>query len=110
MAQQLASEKQELVGGAVTVQDGRVTVVDEKALATEALDALVRQAVFGSDEEKEFARWVIWEVGQQVGTRPASIHDLYMARGRGEVNGFTVPAMNIRAATYDTARAIFRTA
>jgi fructose-bisphosphate aldolase, class II len=110
MAQQLVSEKQALVGGAVTVQDGRVTVVNESALATEAFDALVRQAVFGSDEEKEFARWVIWEIGQSVGVRPASIHDLYMARGQGKVGGFTVPAMNIRAATYDTARAIFRTA
>src|SRR5688500_3976175 len=110
MAQQLVSEKQELVGGAVTVRGGRVTVADERALATDALDALVRQAVFGTDEEREFARWVIWEIGQAVGTRPASIHDLYRARGQGKVGGFTVPAMNIRAATYDTARSIFRTA
>ena len=42
--------------------------------------------------------------------RPASIHDLYQARGRGQVHGFTVPAMNIRAMSYDTMRAIFRTA
>jgi fructose/tagatose bisphosphate aldolase len=110
MAQQLASEKQQLVGGAVAVQNGRVTIVNEAALATEQLDALVQQAVFGSDAEKEFARWLLWEIGQAVGTRPASIHELYMARGRGETHGFTVPAMNIRAATYDTARAIFRTA
>ena len=109
MATQVGSENQ-LLGGAVTVQGGRVSVVDERALATEALDPVVRQAVFGTDEEKEFARWLLWEIGQAVGVRPASIHELYMARGRGEVHGFTVPAMNIRAATYDTARAIFRTA
>jgi fructose/tagatose bisphosphate aldolase len=42
--------------------------------------------------------------------RPASIHDLYMARGRNEVHGFTVPAINVRGASYDTARSIFRTA
>jgi hypothetical protein len=30
--------------------------------------------------------------------------------GRGEVSGFTVPAINIRGLTYDTARAIFRSA
>jgi fructose-bisphosphate aldolase, class II len=109
MSQQLV-EKEQYVGGAVVVQEGRVIVAHEAALATEALDALVRQAVFGSDEEKELARWIIWEIGQSVGVRPASIHELYMARGRGEVRGFTVPAMNIRAASYDTMRSIFRTA
>jgi fructose/tagatose bisphosphate aldolase len=30
--------------------------------------------------------------------------------GRGEVNGFTVPAFNIRALTYDSCRAVFRAA
>ena len=30
--------------------------------------------------------------------------------GRGEVSGFTVPAINIRALTYDTAQAVFRAA
>jgi fructose/tagatose bisphosphate aldolase len=109
MASQVGSERQ-LLGGAVTVQDGRVSVVDERALASNALDALVRQAVFGSDEEKELARWAIWEIGQAVGVRPASIHELYTARGEGKVRGFTVPAMNIRASSYDTMRAIFRTA
>ena len=53
---------------------------------------------------------MIWEIGQQVGVRPASIHDLYMARGRGETGGYTVPAINVRGVAYDTARAIFRTA
>src|SRR5947208_17152402 len=33
-----------------------------------------------------------------------------MARGRGEIRGFTVPAMNVRGLSYDTARSIFRTA
>ena len=32
-----------------------------------------------------------------------------MARGRGEVHGFTVPAINIRAQTFDMARTIFET-
>ena len=44
------------------------------------------------------------------GIRPASIHDLYLAMGRGEVGGFTVPAINVRMMTYDTTRAIFRAA
>ncbi len=49
------------------------------------MDTLVRAAVFGDGVEREYARWLIWELGQAVGVQPASIHDLYMARGRGEV-------------------------
>src|SRR5262249_5830101 len=41
---------------------------------------------------------------------PASILDLYLARGRGEGSGFTVPAFNIRTLAYDSARAAFRAA
>ncbi len=74
------------------------------------IDALVRKAVFGSEDEKAHARWMIWEMGQQAGVRPASIHDLYMARGRGEVPPFTTPAMNVRILSYDAGRAIFRAA
>jgi fructose/tagatose bisphosphate aldolase len=33
-----------------------------------------------------------------------------MARGRGEVDGFTVPAINLRAQTFDMARTVFETA
>src|SRR5207249_1282921 len=75
-----------------------------------AVDDLVRQAVFGAPEEREQARWLIWEIGQQAGVRPASIHDLYLARGRGDVPPFTTPAMNIRVLSYDSARAVFRAA
>src|SRR6184192_2169474 len=75
-----------------------------------AMDELVRRAVFGPAGEREEARWLIWEIGQHAGVRPASIHDLYMARGRGEVPAFTTPAMNIRVLAYDSARAVFRAA
>ena len=74
------------------------------------MDELVRQAVFGTEDEKAQARWLIWEIGQRAGVRPASIHDLYLARGRGEVPPFTTPAMNVRIMSYDTGRAIFRAA
>lgn len=99
-----------IFGADVTVSHGQVTVVREAALASPAMDRLVRAAVFGTDDEKDHARWLIWELAQAVNVRPASIHDLYLARGRGEVHGFTVPAINVRAMAYDTARSIFRTA
>ena len=91
------------------VTDAAVALRDESAIPT-AIDALVRLAVFGDEAEREWARWVIWEGARTVGTFSASIHDVYMARGRGEIPPVTVPAMNIRGPSYDTMRAIFRTA
>ena len=98
------------LGDAVTRTASAVTVHDATILVTAQLDHVVWDAVFGDDSVRDYARWLLWELGQAVGVRPASIHNLYLARGRGETRGFTVPAMNIRAATYDTARSIFRVA
>jgi fructose/tagatose bisphosphate aldolase len=52
----------------------------------------------------------IFEAAYMEGIYPASIQEFYMARGRGEFSGFTVPAINLRSMTYDLARAIFRVA
>jgi len=100
----------DIFGNDVSVLDGKVTVKNEAALKSNKMDELVRAAVFGEKDEKDHARWLLWEIGQAVGVQPASIHDLYMARGRGEIHGFTVPAINVRGAAYDTGRSIFRTA
>ena len=99
-----------LLNGAVTIEDGRISVTDEAAIASPQMDALIHNAVFGDQDGKDNARWLIWEIGQAVGVIPSSIHDLYLARGRGETGGYTVPAINVRGMAYDTARAIFRTA
>jgi fructose-bisphosphate aldolase class II len=100
----------DIYGGAVHLVPGGVTVRDAARLRSDATDRLVWQAVFGEGDDREAARWLLWELGQVTGARPASINGLYLARGRGDVGGFTVPAMNVRAMAYDTARAIFRTA
>ncbi len=99
-----------LFGGAVTIEGGHVHLHDPAALQSAHLDTLVHRAVFGDEGERNVSRWLLWELGQLVGVRPSSIHDLYIARGQGKCGGFTVPAINIRGVTYDTARAIFRTA
>jgi len=100
----------DLYGGAVVPAAKGVTVRDPAKLRSAATDRLVWQAVFAGGDEREAARWLLWELGQATGVRPASIHELYMARGRGEVRGFTVPAINVRVMAYDTARAVFRAA
>lgn len=99
-----------LFGGAVVRRGDGVEILDPAPLRSPAMDALVRQAVFGSAGAQAAARWLLWELGQAAGVRPASIQELYLARGRGECAGFTVPAINVRMLAYDTARAIFRAA
>jgi fructose/tagatose bisphosphate aldolase len=109
----MADATQRVIGlyeGAVTQVPGGVQVRDPGKLRSAATDRVVWQAVFGTGDEREAARWLLWELGQVTGARPASINDLYRARGRGECGGFTVPAINVRMLAYDTARAIFRAA
>jgi len=95
----------------VRVNAGVLELVSEDALRGGGIDRLAHAAVFGADADvRDSARWIIGEAGRRLGVAPASIHDLYMARGRGETEGFTVPAMNIRASSFDTARALFSAA
>ncbi len=76
---------------------------------SKAMDDLVRNAVFNPNEDvRNLARWIIWEGSQRTGAVSSSIHNLYMARAKGEWSNMTVPAINIRGLTYDMARAIFR--
>ncbi len=96
--------------GSLGVAHGKVEVLDAEKLRREDIDTLVRDAVFGAEPVKSFARWLIWEAGQAVGARPGSIHDFYIARGTGQWKDRTVPAMNIRFTTYDTGRAALRAA
>jgi fructose/tagatose bisphosphate aldolase len=81
------------------------------AASAELVDRLVWTSVFGRDAElRGTARFTVRTLAAKAGIRPASIHDLYLAMGRGEASGFTVPAINVRAMSYDTARAVIRAA
>lgn len=78
---------------------------------SDEIDSLIKTVVFSSEEEaKRKARQQIRKIALKQGIFPASIHFLYQAFGKGKVSGFTVPAINIRTLTYDTAKTIFRTA
>ncbi len=75
----------------------------------DALDRLAWTGVFGATDMRDAARQAVLDQCRSVGLYPASIHELYLARGRGEVPPtFTVPAINIRGMAYDSARALFR--
>src|ERR671933_190270 len=92
-----------IFGDDVGLRGSGPSVANESVLESARMDQLVRRAVFGDGHEREIARWLIWQIGQSVGVRAASIHDLYMARGRGEVGGFTEPAITVRGMSYANA-------
>jgi fructose/tagatose bisphosphate aldolase len=100
-----------LLRGLARVEGDQLVVLDEAGLRSSGVRDLAWTAAFSADQATiEAARWIVWEASQALGARSASIHDLYMARAAGEVHGFTVPAINIRAQTFDMARVIFETA
>ena len=102
------SELLERLAGAVRIDGDRLVVEDEDRLRGDGIRDLAWTAAFSEDATAiEAARWIVWEASQALGVRSASIHELYMARARGAVHGFTVPAINIRAQTFDMARVLF---
>lgn len=104
------NEVLDLMGGSLSMSGGKVQVVDKNRLRQE-IHRLVETSVLETGRKQGYARYLIRLAAAEMGVYPASIHDLYMARGRGELPAtFTVPAMNLRALSYDAARAVFRAA
>jgi fructose/tagatose bisphosphate aldolase len=94
-----------------TVTGDRVNAAGAGTIPGDIIDNLAWTAVFATEAEtRGHARWLIRSLAAAAGIDPASIHELYLAMGRGEVRGFTVPAINVRALAYDTARAVIRAA
>jgi fructose-bisphosphate aldolase, class II len=99
-----------LLSRSQAAQGNPVAVTDRARFRGEVIDSLVWSAVFGKGEAREAARRAIRQAALSLGILPASILPLYQARGRGEVSGFTVPAINSRMLSYDTVRAALRAA
>jgi hypothetical protein len=96
--------------GVATISADGLTITDAQKFRASLCDALVETAVFAEDTTvRDASRWVIRAAAPKLGVVTSSIHDLYMAFGKGQVGGFTVPAVNIRGLPYDTCRAMLRT-
>ncbi len=95
-----------------TIEKGKITSIkDIEGLRKKVLTELVETSTLFSDQKvKDYAIYIIFEIARNFGAKPASIQNLYMAMGKGKVSGFTVPAVNIRGFTFDTAKALFRSA
>jgi fructose/tagatose bisphosphate aldolase len=105
------SELLRALAGVAHLDGERLVIDDERAFRDRGVREIVWAATFSETAEVvEAARWLTWEASQQLGCPSWSIHELYMARGRGEVGGFTVPAVNLRTQVFDMAAAMCRAA
>ena len=99
-----------LVDKSLDIIGTKVKVNDAKKLG-EHIDKLVELSANGSGQEQGWARFLVRSAALDLGIIPTSIHDLYLARGRGATPvSWTTPAFNLRALSHIAARAIFRVA
>ncbi|MBL7159051.1 class II fructose-bisphosphate aldolase [Candidatus Microgenomates bacterium] len=95
--------------GIIEIKDS-VKILDQTKLRDQLVDKLAFDAVFGSLEVMVKARFLLWDLGQNLSIIPTSNHDLYVARGVNKYSGKTMPSINVRAMTYFTARATLKAA
>ena len=93
---------------AISFGKAGLVIKDPKAVSS-LMDGLIYEAVFAEEERKKGLLLLVKEIAKACGAFPASIQGLYEEMGRS-YPGFTVPAINIRGLTYDSARAVFRKA
>ncbi len=95
---------------AVEITANAVRIIDIASIRKNIIK-LAKTSALGMGEEKQFAHHIIKLAALDLGIVPASIHELYMARGRQEVPfSFVVPAMNLRILPFHAACMIFRCA
>ncbi len=110
MKDQVVKDFEKLVGNSITISGETVKVVNKDEFRKNAYK-LAEVSALESGERQGFARFILRAAAQEMGIVPASINDLYIARGKGKVPyTFTVPAMNMRVLGYDAARAAFSVA
>ncbi len=100
----------DLIDNSLALEDTGAIIKNRTALQAN-IHKLAETSALGSGTRQGYARYLIRLAAIAYGAYPASIHELYMARGRGVIpHTFTVPALNLRMMSFDTARAVFRVA
>ena len=110
MNTQILQKTLNLLKGSLVFTDNQTQITDRKLLM-ENIHSLAELSALGENPEKGVAQYIIRRAALAFGAIPSSINDLYLSRGRGDIPfTFTVPAMNLRMLTFDSARAVFRVA
>ena len=100
----------DLVENSIAVEGANVRVVDAEKFRKN-VGKLVERSALASDSSAGWARFLVRAAALELGVYPASIHELYMARGREDAPmTFSTPAFNLRALSHHAARAMFRAA
>lgn len=91
--------------------DGTTVKVTDVARFRATVSKLVEVSALQSGARQGWARFLVRAAALQLGVIPASIQDLYMARGQGAAPmTWSTPAFNLRALSFHAARAMFRAA
>jgi fructose/tagatose bisphosphate aldolase len=100
----------DILGDTIHLQDRSKVVIQDSVKLRDKIEDLVKVAVLGEDPDRSVAAWLVRECALAAGIIPTSIHDFYLARGRGDIrDDFTVPAINLRSLPFYAAKAVFRT-
>lgn len=106
MSGNLCSDLESLLS-AIILSDNKVEVSNRRML-NDNIGVLARLSAFGSREVREVTHHAAWCIAGSLGIYSCSIDELYRAIGRGEISGFTVPAVNMRAIAFQSARGVFK--
>lgn len=99
-----------LVENSLSVDGTNVTVTDAAKFRAN-VGKLVEVSALESGARQGMARFLVRAAALELGVVPASIHELYLARGRGDAPMvWATPAFNLRALSHHAARAMFRAA
>ena len=106
----ILQETLNLLEGSLIFTDHETKITDRKLLQ-QNIHRLAELSALGKNPKKGAAQYIIRRAALEFGAILSSINDFYLARGRGDIPfTFTVPAMNLRMLTFDSARAVFRVA
>lgn len=98
-----------LCNEAVNEHEDRIILKNPQIFSEKIVNNLVDTIVLGEVPRlKNLCYYVAYSAAIQLGIIPCSIQGLYESMGEGKVQGFTVPAINIRTLTYDLSRSVFR--
>jgi hypothetical protein len=88
------------------VEPNGLLITDED-IVRQTVAGLAEIAAFGDRPEQQLAHKYAWQLALACGIFPASIDELYRKMSTDELPNITVPAMNMRAIPFQSARAVF---
>ncbi|HQG51269.1 MAG TPA: hypothetical protein PKZ95_07760, partial [Syntrophorhabdaceae bacterium] len=96
-----------------TVINGELRIEDRVTFKSSLPTLAANVADFGDKsappDVQALARWIIYEGAQQMNVKLASPQEVYVAIAENRIDKeMSVPAINIRIGTLDTARAMFK--